>query len=136
ATRRIGVQIYTVRDLMAQDMAGTLSAVARVGYQEVEFAGYFERSPAEVRRMLDDAGLAAPAAHVQLSAVRDDPGALIETAMGVGHQMLIVPWVSEAERATLDQWRALAETFNRFGQTCRDAGLRFAYHNHDFEFQP
>lgn len=133
---RLGVQLYTVRDRMAQDMAGTLNAVARIGYREVEFAGYFDTPPAGVRQYLDDAGLAAPAAHIAFTDARDNPDLPIERAVVVEHQTLIVAWLPEEERRTLDQWRAWADVFNRFAERCRDAGLRFAYHNHDFEFQP
>lgn len=133
---RLGVQLYTVRDRMAEDLAGTLDAVARIGYREVEFAGYFDTPPAGVRRMLDDAGLAAPAGHFPFAEVRDTPEPLIERAAAVEHQTLIVAWLPEEERRTLDQWRAWADVFNGFAARCHDAGLRFAYHNHDFEFQP
>ncbi len=136
AAPRLGVQLYTVRDRMAQDMAGTLEAVARIGYREVEFAGYFDTPPAGVRQYLDDAGLAAPAAHIAFTDVRDNPELPIERAVVVGHQTLIVAWLPEEERRTLDQWRAWADRFNGFAEQCRGAGLRFAYHNHDFEFQP
>ena len=136
AAPRIGVQLYTVRDRMAEDMAGTLEAVARIGYQEVEFAGYFDTPPAGVRQYLDDAGLQAPAAHIAFTDVRDNPELPIERAVVVEHQTLIVAWLPEEERRTLDQWRAWADRFNGFAEQCRGAGLRFAYHNHDFEFQP
>ncbi len=133
---RIGLQLYTVRSLMAADMERTLAAVAGIGYREVEFAGYFGRSPAEIRRILDAEGLAAPSAHLPVSAFRDDLDATLEAASVVGHAYLVLPWIDAAEREDLDGYRRVAEQMNRIGERCRAAGVRFGYHNHDFEFSP
>lgn len=131
--RPLGLQLYTVRDLMAEDVAATLALVAEAGYGEVEFAGYFEHPPAEIRRMLDDAGLAAPSAHIPYEQFAAGVDAVIEEARAIGHQFVVVPWIDEQHR-TLDDWRKHAENFNRWGEACAAAGLRFAYHNHSFEF--
>lgn len=131
---RIGVQLYTVRRAMAEDVEGTLARVGQVGYREVEFAGYFDRSPREVRAALEAAGLAAPAAHVLLPEASDAWERTLEAATAIGHQALIVPWIPEGRRRTLDDYRAVAESLNRAGDKARSAGFRFAYHNHDFEF--
>lgn len=136
AALRIGVQLYTLRALMAQDVPGVLRAVAAIGYEEVEFAGYFNAAPRDVKRALADAGLAAPASHVGALAARDTPGPLIEAAAEVGHETLIVAWLPPEERQSMDQWRAWADVLNGFAAQCREAGLKFAYHNHDFEFAP
>ncbi len=132
---RIGVQLYTVRSLMAEDFAGTLEAVAGAGYQEVEFAGYFDRPPAEVEALLEEVGLNAPAAHVSIDALRDDLAGTIATARSVGHRYLVCPWIAEEER-TLAGYRGIAALWNEVGAACREAGLRFGYHNHEFEFEP
>jgi sugar phosphate isomerase/epimerase len=130
----LGLQLYTVRDLMAEDLAGTLELVADIGYREVEFAGYFDRSPADIRRHLDAVGLRAPAAHIGYGDVAADVNAVIEHAAAVGHEFVVVPSVPGDERKTLDDYLRHAENFNRWSEACRSAGLRFAYHNHDFEF--
>ncbi len=131
---RIGVQLYSVRSLMEQDFAGTLKAVAEAGYDEVEFAGYFEHSPEEVRMLLEAAGLDAPASHVSIDALRGDLAGTIETAGTVGHRYLVCPWIAEEER-TLGGYQQIAAFFNEVGGACQEAGLRFGYHNHDFEFE-
>jgi sugar phosphate isomerase/epimerase len=131
--RPLGLQLYTVRDLMAEDVAATLALVAEVGYLEVEFAGYFDRAPAEIRRLLDDAGLAAPSSHIGYDQFATGVDAVIEQAKAVGHEFVIVPWIDEQQR-TLDDWRRHAENFNRWGEACAQAGLKFGYHNHEFEF--
>lgn len=131
-----GLQLFTVRAAMAQDVPGTLARIAAVGYREVEFAGYFDTPPARIRRVLADNGLAAPAAHLNVApaALRDSPAQWIDAAAEAGHRFLVLPWLDVQERRTLDQYRALADTMNVFAELCRAAGLAFAYHNHDFEF--
>ena len=131
---RIGVQLYSVRYLMEQDFAGTLQAVADAGYDEVEFAGYFDHRPAEVRALLEEVGLAAPASHVSIDALRTDLAGAIATAAAVGHRYLVCPWIAEEER-TLAGYQGIAALFNEVGGACRDAGMRFGYHNHAFEFE-
>ena len=131
---RIGLQLYTVRSLMTDDVAGTLDTVAGVGYEEVEFAGYFGHGPAEIRGWLDGAGLAAPAAHVGLD---DLTGAglepSVEAAAIVGHRWLVLPWIGEDMR-TPEGYRQLAELLNSAGAAAARSNLRVAYHNHAFEF--
>ena len=131
----IGVQLYTIRDLVRDDMAGALSSVAEIGYREVEFAGYFDHDPVEIRSWLDGAGLTAPAAHVFPLEV-NDLGPVLESASVLGHRYLVVPWIPSEQRQTLDGYRRVAERFNTVALAVREAGLQFAYHNHDFEFEP
>lgn len=136
ALERIGLQLYTVRSLMEDDVAATLATVAEAGYDEVEFAGYFGHSPEEIRAMLDEVGLAAPAAHVPLETLRADLPGVLAAAGAVGHRYVVCPWLSEDDRQTLDQYRAHAAFFNEVGAACADAGVQLAYHNHEFEFEP
>lgn len=133
---RLGVQLYTLRDRMAEDVDATLAAVAAVGYDEVEFAGYFGHAPAAVRALLDAHGLAAPAVHVPLATLRTDLDGALEAAETIGHQYLVCPWLAEEDRQTADQYRALADLLGEAGERCRAAGRQLAYHNHDFEFVP
>ncbi|MGE5803640.1 MAG: sugar phosphate isomerase/epimerase family protein [Gemmatimonadota bacterium] len=130
---KIGIQLYTVRDQMKADFEGTLARIAQIGYKEVEFAGYFDRSPADVRAILDRNGLSAPATHM----MSDNPDGwkkAVDLAKAVGHDYLVAPWIPQEKRMTLDGWKRIAEEFNRVGQVAKDAGIQFAYHNHDFEF--
>lgn len=130
----IGLQLYTVRSILAQDFEGTLTRVAAMGYREVEFAGYFNRTPADVRAALQAAGLAAPGAHISIQTLRQNWPQTLEAAAAIGHQWLIVPSLPGADRRTLDALKAVADLFNRAGASARDAGLRFGYHNHADEF--
>ena len=131
---RVGIQLYTVRDLMKQDFEGTLSRVGATGYKEVEFAGYFNHTPEQVRAALDHAGLTAPSAHVGFDALESGFEATVQTAHQVGHQFLVCAWVPQERRKTVDDWKHISETLNRAGSVCKDAGIQFAYHNHNFEF--
>ena len=130
---KIGIQLYTVRDQMKADFEGTLAHIAQIGYKEVEFAGYFDRTPVDVRAILERNGLTAPATHL----MSDNPDGwkkAVDLAKAVGHDYLVAPWIPQEKRMTLDGWKRIAEEFNRVGQVAKDAGIQFAYHNHDFEF--
>ena len=136
---RIGVQLYTVRSQMGPDrgprsVEETLQGVAQIGYREVQFAGYFGRTPRQIRSALDAAGLGAPGAHVPLSALREDWDESLEAARVMGHRYLLVAWIPGEERQTLDGYRRIAELFNSAAEQARAAGVLFAYHNHDYEF--
>ncbi len=131
---RIGLQLYTVRRAMQADVEATLARVAATGYTEVEFAGYFGKSPGEVGAILDRHGLAAPAAHVSMAA--DQWRAALDAARVIGHHYVVVSWIPAEQRQTLDAYKRMAQDFNRLAAEARAAGLQFAYHNHDFEFVP
>ena len=134
---RVGLQLYTVRNDMEKDFDGTIARVAAIGFKEVEFAGYFGRSPADVRAVLDRNGLTAPAAHIgSAAALSKDWDKTIEAGKIIGHRYLIVAFLTTEERKTLDDYRRLGDAFNVAGEAAKRAGIRFAYHNHDFEFVP
>ena len=133
---RIGLQLYTVRAEMARDVEGTLARVAQIGYREVEFAGYFDRTPAAVKAALANAGLDAPASHVPYETLADGWDQVLATATAIGHTAVLVAWIPREARPDLDGWKRVAERFNQAGERARAAGLRFGYHNHDFEFAP
>lgn len=130
---KIGIQLYTVRDQMKADFEGTLARVAEIGYKEVEFAGYFNHSPADVKAILDHHGLSAPSTHIAFE--NDDQWkTALDTAKMIGHEYIVMPWIPAERRKTLDDWKNFAQVFNRAAQMAHDAGIQFAYHNHDFEF--
>jgi len=130
---KIGLQLYTVRDQMKADFEGTLARVAEIGYKEVEFAGYFNHTPADVRAILDRHGLTAPSTHVGDTSPEAWKASL-DAAKTIGHEYIVVPWIPQERRLTLDGWKRVAADFNRAAQAAHDAGLQFGYHNHDFEF--
>lgn len=127
----VGLQLYTVRNDLRKDFEGTLAKVAAFGYTEVEFAGYYNRTPADVRSILDKYKLKSPAAHIPLADLRKDISKAIDAAKTIGHHYIVCPWLEPAERRN---YRDHAKAFNQFGAACQKAGLQFGYHNHDFEF--
>jgi sugar phosphate isomerase/epimerase len=136
---RMGAQLYTIRDEMEKDFAGALERVARMGYREVELAGHFGHAPEEVRNLLDGLGLRAPSSHVGLDLLRGDLREELRVARVIGNEYLTVPVVMEAFRGgttDLAFWLRTAQELNAIGTVAREEGIRLAYHNHWFEFDP
>ena len=132
---KVGLQLYTVRDLMQADMPGTLAKVAAAGYQEVEFAGYFGRTPAQVRDLLQQNGLTSPSSHLGLDVFEKNTSVLAD-AKAIGNEWAVLPYLPEERRKTLDDWKRLPALLNTFAGQAKSQGLRFAYHNHNFEITP
>jgi sugar phosphate isomerase/epimerase len=133
---KVGVQLYTVRNLMKSDFAGTIAKVASIGYQEVEFAGYFDHSPADIRSFLDKDGLTAPSCHVSFDIVENHWPETIDAAHVIGHSFIVCPFIDEKLRKSPDGWKHVVDVFNRAGETSKKSGIQFAYHNHWWEFGP
>jgi sugar phosphate isomerase/epimerase len=133
---KVGLQLYTVRDLMKDDFEGTIAKVAEVGYKEVELAGYFGRTGQQVRAVIDKNGLKAPSTHVQWEELDEKFPAVIETSKTIGLDYIVCPWIPEDLRKSPDVWKQAAEKFNKCGEQTKKAGIQFAYHNHWFEFLP
>ena len=133
---RIGLQLYTVRTALSNDVEGTIAAVAAAGITELEFAGYYDKSPTWWSELLKKHGLTAPATHEALPASDDGWSAILDRANAMGHKIVVVPFVGNNYRGTRDNWMKLAERLNTGAQQAKAAGLQFAYHNHDFEFAP
>lgn len=133
---RVGVQLYTVRTEMEKDVEATLARVAEIGYKEVEFAGYFDHTPQQIRAMLDRHGLTAPATHIAYTNLGDGWAKVLEDSAVIGHQFIVIPFLEENVRQRTDDYRTIAEALNRGAEQTKAAGMRFAYHNHHFEFVP
>ena len=131
----IGIQLYTVRDLMKKNVPLTLQRIAEIGYKEVEFAGYFGKTTKEIKAILSDNGLKSPSTHIEMDTIYNNPNKAIDTALEVGHEHIVMAWLAESERQNIDQYREYVDLYNSFGEKCNQNGLKFAYHNHDFEFK-
>jgi sugar phosphate isomerase/epimerase len=121
---------------MKTDFEGTIAKVAATGYKEVEFAGYFDHSPKDVRAILDKNGLSSPSCHVGYDVVEKKWPETLDAAHTVGHSYIVCPWIDEKQRVEPDGWKRAAELFNRAGEASKKAGIQFGYHNHSFEFVP
>jgi sugar phosphate isomerase/epimerase len=140
----VGIQLYTVNEAMAADAAGTLKKLRAIGFGEVETAGFGKLSAKQFRRLLDDAGLACPSAHLSfdpanLDAAFDDAHALGARYAASGSLDALVkpakPATPGSARAlSLDEAKRTAQLCNRIGAAARRAGLQYVYHNHAFEF--
>ena len=128
---RIGMELYTVRSKMAADVAGTLEQLAKIGYKEVEFAGYFNHPAAEVRDMLRTNGLTAPSVHVGIEGIETDSLKTFADAKTIGHEFITVASLPRGPKVTAEDWKLIAARFNAAGRTCKSAGFRFAFHNHN-----
>lgn len=133
---RIGVQLYTVRNTIKTDFEGTLAKVAAIGYNEVEFAGYFDHDPKDVRAMLERHNLTAPSEHVSYEVVQNKWPETLDAAHVVGHTFIVCPSIDDSQRKVTAAWKKAAEVFNRAGEASKNAGIQFAYHNHTWEFEP
>jgi sugar phosphate isomerase/epimerase len=133
---RVGLQLYTVRKALAGNWQQTMAEIAAIGYREVEFAGYFGQQPAAIRRVLDRVGLTAPAGHFEKKDLLASSSAPFDAAHALGHEWVLVAWIPPAERRTLDGWRRIADDLNRIGARAKQMGLRFAYHNQDYDGVP
>src|SRR5580704_3175673 len=131
---RLGLQLYTVRDLMKQDFDGTIAGVAKIGYKEVEFAGYFGKTPKEAKAVIDANGLTSPSAHHPIDALESKLPEIIEGAHVIGQKFIVCPYL-DAKSRTADGYKRLAESCNKVGEATKKAGIQFAYHNHSFEFE-
>lgn len=133
--RAIGLQLYTVREIFATDPVGTLEKVARVGYREVEYGGgnYDTMDHAMLRKAMDRLHLCAPSLHVPLELMTKDFGAVVTMMKTLGGETIVLPWLGDEYRSEAGFAKLIPE-MNRLAGQARDAGLGFAYHNHDFEF--
>jgi sugar phosphate isomerase/epimerase len=130
----IGVQLYSVRSLMEKSIDGTLSSVAAIGYKEVEFAGYFNHTPQQIRGMLGDNALTSPATHVGFEADAGKWEEIVGRSAFIGHKWVVVPGIDQTNLKTIDDWKRVAASFNKAAEVCKSAELGFAYHNHQSEF--
>ena len=143
-----GIQLYTVRDEMRVDPLGTLKAISGQGWKIVEHASYGNRkfygsTPAEFKKILDDLGLKMLSGHTVMGptawdATKNDFSDAwkytVEDAAIVGQKYVISPWLDQSLRTSYDGLRKYMEVFNKCGELCQKSGMKFGYHNHDFEF--
>jgi sugar phosphate isomerase/epimerase len=135
----IGLQLYSVRDLLPKDFDGTLAKLRAAGYTEVEAAGYYGRTAAEFRKAMDQAGLRCVSTHHPLGVLLKQQDELIEYGHALGLDYMICSSSMRRDPAakgpmTLDDWRWTAGELNRIGEIAKAAGITFGYHNHGPEF--
>ncbi len=134
---RIALQLYSVRDDCARDLSGTLETVADIGYEGVEFAGYYGRSAGELRDLLDGLGLAVAGSHISIDSLLGGRRSITICFNRVlGNKYLIVPGLPEHMRGSKAAWIRVARVFNEIAERLKPEGMRVGYHNHMVEFRP
>ncbi|HLK27827.1 MAG TPA: sugar phosphate isomerase/epimerase [Puia sp.] len=143
-----GLQLYSVREDMKKAPKETLQKLASFGYKYVEHANYVNRkfygyNAAEFKKVLDDLGLKMPSGHTVMNGKHWDASKkdftdswkyTVEDAATVGQQFVISPWLDESLRKDYDGLLRWMDVFNKSGELCKKSGMKFGYHNHDFEF--
>ena len=131
----IALQLYSVREDCARDLSGTLEAVAKMGYEGVEFAGYYDRDANQLRSMCDDLGLQIVGTHIVLNALLgDELKVTVEFNQIMGNRFLIVPGLEEERRNSRAAWLDTARVFNQIAAAVEADGMLVGYHNHHIEF--
>lgn len=144
----VGVQLYSVRDDMMNDPVGSLKKVAEMGYKYVEHANYVDGkfygyAPAEFRKILDDTGLHMISGHTVMGREHwdetkndfsDSWKKLVEDAAVLGQKYVVSPSMDDSMRSNYDDFKHYMDIFNKCGELCKSRGMKFGYHNHDFEF--
>lgn len=144
----VGVQLYSIREEMSIDPVGSMKKVAEMGYKHVEHANYVDGrfygfAPAEFRKILDDIGLIMISGHTVMEKDHWDESRndfsdswkkLVDDAAILGQKYVVSPWMDDSMRSTYDDFMHYIEVFNKCGELCQSRGMKFGYHNHDFEF--
>jgi sugar phosphate isomerase/epimerase len=144
----LGIQLYSIRDDMKKDPSGTLKQLSAMGYKNIEHAGYSHRkfygyTATDFKKLLGDLGLLMPSGHTVMGKQHWDAAKndftdewkyTVEDAATVGQHFVISPWLDESLRKNYDDFKAYMDVFNKSGELCKKSGMKFGYHNHDFEF--
>jgi sugar phosphate isomerase/epimerase len=159
---RLGVGLFTIPTMLERDFAGTMRTLAAIGYKEVETfgpypfsaasaqerwktvsaslnfrgSGYFGLTAREVKAILDGNGLTSPSMHTDLDSLREKLEPMAEAAHVIGQQYVVLPAIPAEDRRNLDDYKRMADEFNRIGKRAVGLGLRFAYHNHGYGLVP
>ena len=139
-TAKAGLQLYSLRDELPKDVKGVIAKVAKAGYKEVETYGYSKKngfwglSAKEFKALLTKNGLTSPSGHYGLDTAEDQDAA-IEAAKILGQEYITLPYINESERKTAADIKKIVANLNALAEKAKKAGLKTAYHNHDFEFK-
>lgn len=143
----LGIQLWTVKDEAAKDLEGTLRKVYAAGFREIEFAGYYGKSPADLAKLMHDIGFSLVSTHAGAGDIAKNGDQIIADAKALGLKYVVcsspgvspekdkLPWEERMKAVDLSDWNWNAELFNKFGKQVSDAGMTFGYHNHSAEFR-
>ncbi|MBQ4145349.1 MAG: sugar phosphate isomerase/epimerase [Clostridia bacterium] len=132
---KIGLQLYSIREDMEKDMENALKKVKEIGYDYVEFAGYFGHSAEEVKAMLDKYGLECVSVHQTPQLFADEGQKAVDYLKTIGAKYCAIPWYDADKHAGTENWDNTVELFSKVGKLLKENGIQQLYHNHDFEFK-
>lgn len=137
--KNIGLQMYSLREEIKSDMEGSLKKISEIGYKTLEAAGYengkfYGMDPLEFKALVEGFGMKVSGSHVTFN--KENAGTVLSAHKAAGIKYLVWPSLNAEQRKSPDSYKEVAEKFNTIGQMCKDNGLEFGYHNHDFEFNP
>ena len=143
----LGIQLWTVKSAAEKDLEGTLRKVYAAGFREIEFAGYYGKSPAEIGKLMQDIGFSLVSTHAGAGDIAKNGDKILADAKALGLKYVVasspgvspekekLPWEERMKAVDLTDWKWNADLFNKFGKQVKDAGLEFGYHNHSAEFK-
>jgi len=139
----VGLQLYSIRDAMETDVLGSLKKVSDIGYKYMELADYangkfYGYTPAEFKKILSDLGMEALSSHTQVEAAGitlDNAKAMADDHAALGVKYCVQPWINDEDR-TIEKYKTMIADWNEVGRIMKGVGIQFAYHNHNFEFNP
>ncbi len=132
----LGLQMYTVRDDLGKDWAGTVQAVAKAGYTAIEGGPGKGMTPADYVKFCAGLGMATPSAGGGLDGFEKNLAGMLDNAAACGAKYFMLGWVPAERRTSADDWKKLASAMNGWGKAAQERGMTYQYHNHDFEFAP
>jgi sugar phosphate isomerase/epimerase len=131
----IALQLYSVREDLANDFEGTLRKVKALGYEGVEFAGLYGYEPETIRKLLREIGLTPVSAHVPFDALMADPQGMVNDYAEIGCKYIAIPYLTPEYRPNAEKFSEVIEGAKVLGKAASERGLTLLYHNHDFEFE-
>jgi sugar phosphate isomerase/epimerase len=143
----LGIQLWTVKDEAAKDLEGTLKQVYAAGFREIEFAGFYNKTAAEIGALVKGIGFSLVSSHHNANDIYTKGDQILADAKTLGLKYVIcssprvkpdkdkLPFEEKMRTVDLDDWKWNADLFNKFGKQVADAGMKFGYHNHSSEFR-
>ncbi|HHY98957.1 MAG TPA: TIM barrel protein [Firmicutes bacterium] len=132
----IGLQLYSLREDAKKDFVGVLKAVASMGYEGVEFAGYWGLSSQELKKILNDLGLRAVGSHIGFAELQNNLPSVLDFLCDLGAKFVVCPGAPRELVKDAEGWRNFARSMSDIGEKCKERGLRLGYHNHAWEITP
>lgn len=159
---KLGIQLFSIPKMLSEDYMAGVKMLQELSYKELELfgpfpfsaekakkgweaagkmlgfsgSGYFGKSAKEIKKILDDHGMSSPGTHTDLDTLEQNMGALGEAASILGHKYVTLPAIPDDRRKTIDDYKRIAEAFNKIGAEAQKNGIRFGYHNHGYGIKP